>query len=302
MSSKKPVFKESFKKYFGNLLGDKLDDFIEMCKAPLKHSIRVNTNRTTKEKLKKMLIAKQWELEDIEFYKDAFIIKKRDMALGNTLEHFMGLYYVQEQSSMIPPLVLNPKPGDIVFDCCASPGSKTSQISQLMNNKGILVANDIGIHKISVLHVNLQRCGCRNVIITRGQGQRIKKLTNRFDKILVDAPCTGFGAIRKKWSIAKMFNPKTFGKMKRAQADLLESSWSALKSGGTAVYSTCTLTTQENEEVINDFLNYHNDAKLEKIKLKGFEKCRGIDLKETIRIWPHVKDMEGFFVAKLVKE
>ncbi|VVB74940.1 tRNA (cytosine(49)-C(5))-methyltransferase [Candidatus Tiddalikarchaeum anstoanum] len=302
MSSKKPVFKDSFKEYFKKLIGDELDSFINSSMIPLPDSIRVNTLKTSREKLKELLLAKSWVLEDVPFYKDAFIVKKRNQALGNSLEHFMGYYYVQEQSSMIPPLVLDPKEGDVVLDCCASPGSKTSQLSQLMNNTGVLVGNDVNVNKISVLRVNLQRLGCRNIIVTRGPGQRFKKFADTFDKILVDAPCSGFGAIRKNWAIAKMFNPRSFGSLKRVQSDLLQSSWDALKTGGTIVYSTCTLTLEENEEVIASFVKSHDDAVLENINIKGFEDSRGINMKEVIRIWPHRKNMEGFFVAKLSKK
>lgn len=301
MSSKKPVFKDSFKEYFGKLLGSELDSFINSSFIPLPDSIRVNTIKIDREKLKAMLESSGWILEDVPFYRDAFIVKKRNMAMGNTLEHFMGYYYVQEQSSMIPPLVLNPQPGDVVLDCCASPGSKTSELSQLMNNQGIILANDVSIDKISVLHVNLQRCGCKNVIISRGPGQKFKHFNEVFDKILVDAPCSGFGAIRKNWNIAKMFNPKSLGGLKRVQSDLMQSNWAALKRGGSFVYSTCTLTVEENEEVIKDFLKNNDDAKLEYINLAGFENSRGIDLKEVVRIWPHRKNMEGFFIAKMSK-
>jgi len=302
MSSKKPVFKESFKDYFKNLLGNELDDFINACKMPLKDSIRVNTLKITPEKLKEYLEKKEWKLSAVPFYKDAFIVEKRNESLGNTIEHFMGYYYVQEQSSMIPPLVLNPQPGELVLDCCASPGSKTGQLCQLMDNKGILIANDKTTGRVIILKSNLQRLGARNTIVTRHPGQYFGRFNNAFDKILLDAPCTGFGAIRKDWSITKMFNTKTFGFMKRVQSELLESSWNALKKGGALVYSTCTLTTEENEEVIKSFLNNHDNARLEKIRIAGLDKCEGIDLKETIRIWPHRIDMEGFFVAKVVKE
>lgn len=301
MTSKKPVFKESFRNYFHELLGDELNDFIDSCKKGLRDSIRVNTIKIDKESLKNYLLEKSWELEDLSFYKDAFIVNKRSESLGNTIEHFMGYYYVQEQSSMIPPIVLNPQTGDIVLDCCASPGSKTTQLSQMMKNKGVLVANDKTLQRIKILHTNLQRCGCRNTIITVGAGQRFKTFNNVFDKVLIDAPCTGIGAIRKDWSITKQFNPRTFGFMKRVQSELLRTGWSALKKNGALVYSTCTLTTEENEEVIQDFLKVNNDAVLEKIKLPGLSKCEGIGLREAVRIWPHRIDMEGFFVAKLVK-
>ena len=301
MSSKKPIFKENFRKYFGNLIGDELDSFIKSCETPLLDSIRVNTLKISPERLKVLLEARGWVLESVPFYNDAFIVKKRGESMGNTIEHFMGYYYVQEQSSMIPPIVLNPKPGDVVLDCCASPGSKTSQMSQMMNNRGVILANDKGISRIMILESNLQRCGCRNVIVTNGQGQRLHVLGEVFDKVLVDAPCSGFGAIRKDWSITRMFNPKTFGFMKRVQSELLESSWQVLKPKGEMVYSTCTLTTEENEEVVNDFLANHSNARIENISLKGLENCKGINLDEAVRIWPHRIDMEGFFVAKLVK-
>jgi len=301
MSSRKPVFKDSFKEYFGNLIGDELNDFIKSCETPLKSSIRVNTIKIDRETLKKQLIEKGWILEDIPFYKDAFIIKERNASLGNTIEHFIGSYYVQEQSSMIPPIVLNPKAGEKVLDCCASPGSKTTQIAQLMNNEGVLVANDKGVNRISILRSNLQRCGVKNTILTNGVGQRFSKLGEVFDKVLVDAPCSGFGAIRKDWSIAKLFNTKSLGFLKRTQAELLENGFKCLKSGGTIVYSTCTLTTEENEELVNNFLSNHNNVKLEKIRLTGLEKCKGIGLDKVMRIWPHHVDMEGFFIAKMVK-
>ncbi|MBN1923172.1 MAG: RsmB/NOP family class I SAM-dependent RNA methyltransferase [Nanoarchaeota archaeon] len=302
MSSKKPVFKESFKKYFGNLIGDELPVFIKACETPLLDSIRTNTIKINSKSLKSMLEAKGWVLKSVPFYDDAFIVEKRDESLGNTIEHFMGYYYVQEQSSMIPPLVLDPKPGELVLDCCASPGSKTGQLSQLMDNKGVIVANDKGLPRIMILQTNLQRCGCRNVVIINGPGQRLGRMNEFFDKVLVDAPCSGFGAIRKDWTITKMFNPKAFGFLKRVQSELLETGWKSLKPKGCLVYSTCTLTTEENEDVVNDFLNNHSDAVLERIKLKGLNNCEGISMKEAVRIWPHRVDMEGFFVARLVKK
>ena len=302
MSSKKPVFKESFKSYFKNLLGDELDAFIEACKKPLLESIRVNTIKIDKKRLKGFLEEKGWVLEDIPFYNDGLIVLKRDSALGNSIEHFMGYYYVQEQSSMIPPLVLEPKQKDVVLDCCASPGSKTSQLSQLMNSKGVIIANDKDYRRIKILQSNLQRCSCRNTIITLSRGQKFKHSNEVFDKILVDAPCTGYGAIRKDWSILKLFNPRAFKYMSRVQLELLNSTWNSLKKGGSLVYSTCTLTTEENEGVIKNFLNTHEDAGIKKIRIKGLSDSPGIGLKEAVRIWPHRIDMEGFFVAKLVKK
>ncbi|MDD4352822.1 MAG: RsmB/NOP family class I SAM-dependent RNA methyltransferase [Candidatus Nanoarchaeia archaeon] len=302
MSSKKPVFKDSFKEYFESLIPGELDSFIESCKKPLLESIRVNDLKITSKKLKENLVKQGWEIEDVPFYENALIIKKRTSSLGNTLEHFTGQFYVQEQSSMIPPLVLNPKSTDTVLDCCASPGSKTTQLSNMMKNKGIIVANDMGLGRVIILSSNLERMGCENVIVTNGNGNRFSNFPEMFDKILLDAPCTGYGAIRKDWSIAKMFNPKSYKFLANIQKDLLRNCWTALKPKGEMVYSTCTLTKEENEDNVIEFLERNPDAKIENIKLKGFEKHRGIGLKESIRIWPHRIDMEGFFIAKLVKK
>ena len=302
MSSKKPIFKDSFKEYFSGLIPGELDSFIESCKKPLPESIRVNDLVISANELKANLISQGWEIDDVPFYKNALIVKKRNASLGNTLEHFTGQFYVQEQSSMIPPLVLNPKSDDIVLDCCASPGSKTTQLSQMMKNEGIIVANDIGLGRVIILSSNLERMGCKNVIVTNGDGKRFGFFPQTFDKILLDAPCTGYGAIRKDWSIAKMFNPKAYKFLANMQKNLLKSCWTALKPKGEMVYSTCTLTKEENEDNITEFLDKNPDARIENIKLKGFENHRGIGLKEAIRIWPHRADMEGFFIAKLVKK
>ncbi|MDD2678645.1 MAG: RsmB/NOP family class I SAM-dependent RNA methyltransferase [Candidatus Nanoarchaeia archaeon] len=302
MSSKKPIFKDSFKDYFSGLLGDELNDFIESCKKPLPESIRVNKLKILPLDLKKNLESKGWVLENVPFYDSAFIVKKRPISLGNALEHFLGQFYVQEQSSMIPPLVLNPGLNDVVLDACASPGSKTTQLSEMMKNAGVIVANDLGIGRISILSANIDRMGCRNVVVSNGDGKRFGNHPNFFDKILLDAPCTGYGAIRKDWSIAKMFNPKSYKFLANIQKSLLKTCWKSLNPGGELVYSTCTLTKEENEDNVVDFLNSTPDAKIEKINLKGFEKHRGINLNEAIRIWPHRIDMEGFFIAKLVKK
>lgn len=302
MSSKKPVFKDSFKEYFSSLINEELNDFIESCKKPLIESIRVNDLKISPSALKKNLESQGWIIDNCPFYKNALIIKKRNISLGNALEHFLGQYYVQEQSSMIPPLVLNPNEEDIVLDCCASPGSKTTQLSQIMKNKGILIANDLGYGRISILSSNLERMGCENVICANGDGARFKRFPQTFSKILLDAPCTGYGAIRKDWSIAKMFNPNSYKFLAKIQRRLMDSCWTALKPKGEMVYSTCTLTEEENEKNVIDFLEKNKDAKIKKINLKGFEKHRGIGLNESIRIWPHRIDMEGFFIAKLVKK
>ncbi|MDP2974215.1 MAG: NOL1/NOP2/sun family putative RNA methylase, partial [Candidatus Diapherotrites archaeon] len=229
-------------------------------------------------------------------------------ALGNTLEHFLGYIYIQGAASMIPPVVLNPEGGDLVLDLCASPGSKTSQMAAMMNNKGLIVANDNKIVRLKPLTINLQRCGVSNSVLTLMEGRWFKDYS--FDKILVDAPCSGIGTISKSLKTIQMWNPHVSKKMAGIQRQLLCTAFESLNENGTLVYSTCTLEPEENEGVINSFLERYDSARLEKISLeikkgKTVEEFEGEsynpEVKKCLRIWPQDNNTEGFFVAKIRK-
>ncbi len=209
---------------------------------------------------------------------------------------------------MIPPLVLEPKPGEFVLDMCASPGSKASQIAAMMENECAVVANDITIERISVLRYNLQRCGVLNTIITRMDGTRIK-LDSYFDRVLLDAPCSGTGAIRKNWDKITMWSKDAIRRLSSAQKSLILKAFDSLKPGGVLVYSTCALSPEENEGVV-DFLLRNRDAEVMKIKLdiKRDEPVlnwenRTFDesIRNCLRIYPQTNDTEGFFVAKVMR-
>jgi 16S rRNA C967 or C1407 C5-methylase (RsmB/RsmF family) len=139
---------------------------------------------------------------------------------------------------MIPPVVLAPKKGDTVLDLCAAPGSKTTQLAQYMHNEGLLIANDSQGSRLSALGINLQRCGVINSIITKMDGERLTKQSEMFDKILVDAPCSGTGTIRRNYKIAEMWSPGLVDRMAKIQYKLLKNSFNLLKIGGELVYST----------------------------------------------------------------
>ena len=211
---------------------------------------------------------------------------------------------------MIPPLVLDPKPDDIVLDMCGSPGSKTTQIAALMQNKGILVANDYTIDRMKPLTINIQRCGISNTIITLMEGRFFKNSNIKFDKISVDAPCSGTGTIRKSLKTLKIWNPNMIKRLAGTQKQLLDTAFNILKENGTLVYSTCSLEPEENESVIDFLLNRYN-AKIEKIELNGLKTSPAIlefedktynkEIKNCLRIWPQDNDTEGFFVAKIRK-
>ena len=275
----------------------------------LRKSIRVNTLKIGIPELTKRL-SKNFKLDPIPWCKEGFWIvhKEGRLDIGNTVEHAIGYYYVQESASMIPPVVLDPQPGETILDMAAAPGSKTTQLCQLMWNTGIVVANDITGDRIAALGINLQRCGALNSMITQMPGQRISGVT--FDKVLLDAPCSGTGTIRKSLKTIRLWNPDMIKRLTVTQRKMLQTGFRLLKKGGTMVYSTCSTEPEENEGVISDFLAKHDDAKLEKINLKikhgpavtEFEgKQFNPEVSKCLRLWPQDNDTEGFFVAKIRK-
>lgn len=236
--------------------------------------------------------------------------------LGNSIEHLLGYFYVQEVSSMMPPLALDPKPDDFVLDLTAAPGSKTTQIAAKMENEGTIIANDNDFNRIKILAANLERCGVTNTIVTRQDGvllcEKLAKAGFMFDKILLDLPCSGEGTLRSSPKTFKMWNIKVVKKLSRQQKKLFASALKCLKVGGTVVYSTCTHSPEENEEIV-DFALRNFPVEVEKFKLPL--KCRkGViawngkkfnkDVEKVCRIYPQDNDSEGFFVSrfKLVKD
>jgi len=260
----------------------------------------------------KRLKEKGWEIERIPFYKYGFWVEhseRRD--IGNTVEFQLGYYYSQEAASMIPVLALDPKPGELILDMAAAPGSKTTQIAMHMENKGVIVANDIDIQRISALAQNLQRQGVVNTIITKLDGRKFRDLGIKFDKVLLDTPCSGTGAIRKSFKTLEMWNYDSIKRLSRLQRQLILSAFDSLKEGGILVYSTCSVEPYENEYVINFLLEKRENAKIEKIEIPNLNKSEPFlewegkkfydDIKYTLRLWPWDNDTEGFYVAKIRK-
>ena len=294
----KPKFIERYKE-----ICPEYDKFIEASKAFPKKSIRVNTLKTSVNDLKKRIT--NWNLKQIPWCKEGMWIKHEEgrKDIGNLLEHTLGYIYVQDGSSMIPPIVLDPQPGETILDMCAAPGSKTSQIAQYMKNKGTLVANDYKGIRLASLGINLNRCGVTNTIITLSPGHKIRGV--KFDRILVDAPCSGTGTINKSFRILKEWNPKGIERLAATQKKLIENAFHLLKPGGTLVYSTCSCEILENEANVEWALE-NLQLKLEKIDLpinKSEPITDNKEIKEKVlRIWPYDNDSEGFFVAKFRKD
>jgi tRNA (cytosine49-C5)-methyltransferase len=230
--------------------------------------------------------------------------------LGNSVEHLLGYFYVQEISSMLPVLALDVRPGDFVLDLCASPGSKTTQMAARMENKGTIIANDIKLDRVKILNANLERCGVANVVVCRNDGvglcTRMAKRGFKFDKILLDAPCSGEGTLRSSPKTFKMWNLKVVKKLSREQKKLFASCVGCLRAGGEIVYSTCTHSPEENEGVV-DFALKNFDLEISKVKLPV--RCRpgvgswngeeyDVGVEKCCRIYPQDNDSEGFFVSK----
>jgi NOL1/NOP2/sun family putative RNA methylase len=301
-----PEFKEKFVERYSKLTN--WEEYKKYTLSFLRKSIRVNT---LKKPIKEVIsrLSENWNFEPIPWCKEGFYIESKHgrLDVGNTVEHCLGYYYVQEAASMIPPLVLDPQPGDRVLDMAAAPGSKTSQMSQLMKNEGVLVANDVAGIRLAALGINLQRCGALNTITTLMQGEQIKDM--EFDKVLLDAPCSGSGTIRKSIKTILMWNPEMIKRIAATQRKLIIAAYKLLAKGGTMVYSTCSTEPEEDEAVVSYLLD-NTDAKVLPIDLEikrspavtEFEgKTYRKEVKDCLRIWPQDNDTEGFFVAKITR-
>jgi len=283
------------------------------CLSFMKRSIRVNTIRASVESVRESISAKGWELVPIPWCSSGFWISHPDRRdVGNLQEYKLGKIYVQEAVSMIPPLVLEAQPGETVLDMCSAPGSKTTQIAMMMENKGLIVANDYRGLRITALGMNLQRCGITNTIITIMNGERISGKS--FDRVLVDAPCSGTGTIRKSLKTIRMWNANMVKKIANQQKKLILAGFDNLKVGGVLVYSTCSLEPEENEGMIDYLLKQRTNAEVCVVSeevLPGLVRGEPVvffegkeyssEVKKTIRVWPQDNDTGGFFIAKIVK-
>ncbi|MBT6006956.1 MAG: NOL1/NOP2/sun family putative RNA methylase [Prolixibacteraceae bacterium] len=303
------IFKKGFIERYSSLTN--WCEFKRYSLSFLRRSIRVNTLKATVEEVKKSIEAKGWKLDPVPWCKEGFWISHPDRRdVGNLIEHKLGKIYVQEAASMIPPVVLQPKPGELVLDMCAAPGSKTTQMAAMMNSEGMLIANDYRGLRVQSLGINLQRSGITNVLVTLMDGSWFKEF--QFDRILVDAPCSGTGTIRKSLKTINMWNPGMVTKICNQQKVLAKNAFLNLKPGGVMVYSTCSLEPEENEGVVDYLIEtFPNEINVEQIDLPGLKKANTVlefkgkkyhpDVTKTLRVWPQDADTEGFFVAKIIK-
>lgn len=286
---------------------DNSKELFEFLDKPLRKSVRINTLKADVETVVKRLSKYGILGEKIPWCDFGYYVNTEEFSW--IPEHQLGIIFPQSSVSMIPPLVMDLKPGMRVLDLCASPGAKTTEIAQLMENDGCIVANDVKNDRLNVLISNLQKCGVLIAKVTKMDGRKFVKFEKKFDAVLIDAPCSNIGMIRKNYSYAKLWNLKLSMDLSKLQKELIFAGYKALKPEGVLVYSTCTLEPLENEAVV-DYLLRNTNAEIEEINLpfkaiQGFTKFGDYEFVEEVkkcaRIHPQLNDSEGFFVAKLIK-
>ncbi|WP_431222628.1 16S rRNA (cytosine(1407)-C(5))-methyltransferase RsmF [Serratia sp. L9] len=284
-----------------------LDEFIAICQQPLRRSLRVNTLKISVADFLALVKDYDWRLEPIPWCPEGFWIEREDEALrlGSAAEHLSGLFYIQEASSMLPvsALFAGRETPRLVLDVAAAPGSKTTQIAALMNNQGGIVANEYSASRVKVLHANISRCGVKNVALTHFDGRVFgAALPESFDAILLDAPCSGEGVVRKDPNAMSNWSPQSVASIAETQRELIDSAFHALAPGGVMVYSTCTLNAQENQQVVNHLLATYGDAvSIEPLGELFPAADKALTAEGFLHVFPQIYDSEGFFVARLRK-
>ena len=217
---------------------------------------------------------------------------------GKSAYHEAGLYYLQEASAMAPAALLDPKPGERVLDLCAAPGGKSTQLAGKMQGRGLLVCNEINSKRAKILASNIERLGIANALVLNEHPQRLEpRFKGYFDKILVDAPCTGEGMFRKEEAAVTDWSEETVFMCARRQAEILSSAAALVRSGGHLVSSTCTFSPEEDEQAVARFLENHPEFVPETVDAPWFEAGEN----GSFRLWPHKLLGEGHFAAVLRK-
>ncbi|MBL1215062.1 MAG: NOL1/NOP2/sun family putative RNA methylase [Ignavibacteriae bacterium] len=294
-------------KHFGAEYLKKYSDYVEEDHSQY---IRIPTTFDNPGEIIEGLKKYNIEVEQVGSIESAYRVIKGNELIGKTIEYTIGKYYIQSLSSMVPPLILNPAKEDRTLDLCAAPGSKSTQLSELMNYQGTLYANEVSNSRIRVLVYNLDKMKSINMGIINFKGENLSKVYNNyFDKILVDAPCTALGVLQKKNEVNNWWEESKTELLANIQYKLLVSAIKMLKTGGEIIYSTCTLAIEENELVLNKILNNYPvellpielPIKCEDAFIEFEEEKLNPQIKNAKRVIPWEVDSEGFFVAKLRK-
>ena len=290
-----------------------LIEFLDACETPRPVTIRTNTLKTRRRDLASSLISRGVNLDPVGTWsKVGLVIYDSQVPIGATPEYLAGHYMIQGASSLLPVMALAPQVNERILDMCAAPGGKTTYISALMKNSGLLVANDVAKERCKGLNANIYRLGIHNTVVCNYDGRKFTKVMAGFDRILLDAPCSGTGVIAKDPSVKSSKSEVDIERCSHIQKELILEAIDALdatsSTGGYLVYSTCSVLVEENEGVIDYALNRRNVKVVDTgltFGVSGFSKYREKrfhpSLSLTRRYYPHTHNMDGFFVAKLKK-
>lgn len=307
-----PELYEYFKEMFST---EELKQFIEANEQQRPVTIRVNTLKSRRKLLAQQLSQRGVTIEPVgEWSKVGLSVTDAQVPVGATPEYLAGHYMIQSAASMLPVVALGPQPGEIVVDMAAAPGGKTTYIGQLMENKGVIYANDFKAERCRSLTANIHRLGITNAVVTCMDGRKMLGTIPAVDRVLLDAPCSGSGIIARDPSVKVKRGRKEFQECAILQKELLTSAIDLVdansRTGGYIVYSTCSVSLEENEMVIDAILKKRN-VKVVPLEeslnfgVKGYTKFRQHRFHPSIanarRYYPHVHNLDGFFVCKLKK-
>ncbi|KAK7014949.1 SAM-MT-RSMB-NOP domain-containing protein [Favolaschia claudopus] len=290
-------------------------EFFEANEVPRPVTIRTNTLRTRRRDLAQALVNRGVNLEPIGKWTNVGLqVFESSVPIGATPEYLAGHYMLQAASSFLPVIALAPQPNERVLDMASAPGGKTTHIAALLQNTGVVFANDSNKDRTKSLTANVHRLGCKNVVVCSYDGRQFPKVMGGFDRVLLDAPCSGTGVISKDASVKTNKTERDFTLLSHLQKQLIlcaiDSVSPESKTGGYIVYSTCSVTVEENEAVVDYALRKRPNVKLVDTGLEfgreGFTRFRGkafnSSLSLTRRFYPHVHNMDGFYVAKFKVE
>jgi NOL1/NOP2/sun family putative RNA methylase len=293
---------------------DDINAFAAAARRPQPLFVWTNTLRAASRQLVDVLQQDGFELTSLDWHPQAYRVncQNENERLGRHWAYLAGWFHIQEASSMIPALLLDPQPAERVLDLCAAPGNKTALMAQALGNQGTVVANDIFWDRIRPLRSAIDRLGLLNVSVTCHDGTSYPRAAGEFDCVLVDVPCSCEGTTRRFPGLLKRPPTRRMPKRFRKQQLLLESAIRRCRVGGRILYSTCTFAPEENEAVVNSVLDEMNGSvRILPVSLPGLESAPGLtawagesfqgDLQHTIRIWPHLNDTGGFYIALLEK-
>jgi 25S rRNA (cytosine2870-C5)-methyltransferase len=287
-------------------------EYMDASDRPRPMVIRTNTIKSTRKDLMEALSKRGSTLEAVEWSKVAIKVTESSVPIGATPEYLAGYYMLQSAASLNPVMALAPQPGERILDMASAPGGKTSYIAQLMKNSGTIIANDLKPQRQKATVANLHRMGVKNAIVCCYDGRKIPKIMKGFDRVLLDAPCSGLGVISRDQTVKLQRTFKDIQRIAHLQKELLCAAIDAVdptsRTGGIVVYSTCSISSEENEQVVNYILQkrfvrlVETGLEVGKPGLTRHKERRfHPSLALTRRFYPHVHNMDGFYVAKLQK-